>query len=59
MDTQKIDELKKKLESNGGDLSPRDKKFALDEINVLVGQLNSDIEEYVLKMKTLEIEQRV
>lgn len=59
MDTQKIDELKKKLESIGGDLSPRDKKFALDELNLLIGQMNADIEAYVLKIKTLEIAQRV
>ncbi len=57
MDTQKIDELKKKLEALGDDLSPRDKKFALDELNALVGQINGDIEEYVLKIKSLEIKQ--
>ncbi len=59
MDTQKIDELKKKLESIGDDLSPRDKKFALDELNLLIGQMNADIEAYVLKIKTLEIAQQL
>lgn len=59
MDSNKINDLKKKLEQLEAGLSEHDRKFATDELNALVTDINKDLEEYIRQIKILEAKQSV
>ncbi len=53
MDIETIQKLKEKIASLESEFSEKDKQFATEELNSLIGELNQDIEAYLVKMDTL------
>jgi hypothetical protein len=54
---EKIDELRRRIDALEEDLTEEDQALARVELDALITGMNTDIEEYLVKMKTLEIKQ--